>query len=68
MPQTIPDDLAVRKVRESEDKTFVLRVLAAAKERLSEFEKQDAEKEAASRGRYRPIGVDVVANPGTNFS
>jgi hypothetical protein len=67
MPHTVPDDLAVRKVRESDDRTFILRIRAAVTERLRELDRKDAEAEKSKRGTYQPLGVDVEANPGTNF-
>lgn len=63
MPHTVPDDLAVRKVRESNDRTFVLRVLSAAKSRLTELDK----KEEVPRGQPVALGVDVAANPGRDL-
>lgn len=67
MPHTVPDDLAVRKVRESDDRAFLLCVRAAVTQRLRELDKQEAEQERLKRGVYRPLGVDTEANPGKSM-
>jgi hypothetical protein len=63
MPHRLPDDVAIAKIRESEDKQFVLRAYSAAKARLEEMDAADSAARKLKPGTFAE-GSDVAANPG----